>query len=299
MRLKYSNSVKMPINRTEVGMELYQIYQFLAFAECGSVTQAAQNANTSQPSLSRAIRKLEKELDVPLFTRTANSIALNEYGKYAVEYARRIVDDIEQFKLSVRDYYQCTHTVTIAADAPAPLWMLPPVFAECYPESAIASQMSDESHIELGLKVGSIQIGVFRKYINDENYFCRKCGEEWLYFSVPPTHHLAQRQSVTFADIDGETMLLMKDIGFWQAVHTEWTPHSKFLIQDEHYNFSTLVNTSSLPSFSSNLTLNHPDFTSDRVNIPIADDAAKTEYYAVCLRSDYERFRKFFAALKS
>lgn len=280
-------------------MELYQIYQFLAFAECGNVTQAAQNANTSQPSLSRAIRKLEQELEVPLFSRTANTIALNEYGRYAVEYARRIADDIEQLKTSVRDYYRRTHTVTIAADAPAPLWTLPSVFAEMYPDSAIASEMFDESRIVSGLNDGSVQIGIFRKAINDEKYFCKKCGEEQLYFSVPATHRLSNSKSVTFADIDGETMLLMSDIGFWNAVHTEWMPHSKFLIQSERDNFSTLVNTSSLPSFSSNLTLNHPDFTSDRVNIPIADDAAKTEYYAVCLRSDYERFRKFFAALKS
>lgn len=38
-------------------MELYQIIQFLAFAECGNISKAAQNINTSQPALSRAVRK--------------------------------------------------------------------------------------------------------------------------------------------------------------------------------------------------------------------------------------------------
>ncbi|MBR3732307.1 MAG: hypothetical protein IKN25_06615, partial [Spirochaetales bacterium] len=63
-------------------------------------------------------------------------------------------------------------------------------------------------------------------------------------------------------------------------------------------NFSTLVNTSSLPSFASNLTLEHPGFPSDRVNIPISDEAAHVEYYAVCRRNEYERLKDFFKMLK-
>ena len=279
-------------------MELYQIYQFLAFAECGSVTQAAQMANTSQPSLSRAIRKLETELDVPLFTRTANTIALTEYGRYAVRYARRIADDIDRMKSDVRQYYHRSHTVTIASVAPAPLWSLPPLLMKHYPDTTVATELSDESRILRGLGDGSVSIGILTKCVPDDGYIRTYCGEEHLYFSVPPTHRLADRKTVSFADIDGETMLLMRDIGFWNAVHKEWMPHSKFLIQNERDNFSTLVNTSSLPSFASNLTLDHPDFPSDRVNIPISDEAAHVEYYAVCRRNEYERLKDFFKMLK-
>jgi DNA-binding transcriptional LysR family regulator len=66
-------------------MELYQITQFLAFAETGNISKAAQNVNTSQPALSRTMKHLEEELGVPLFVRTKNTIALNEYGKLAVQ----------------------------------------------------------------------------------------------------------------------------------------------------------------------------------------------------------------------
>ena len=155
----------------------------------------------------------------------------------------------------------------------------------------VLTELQDSAQIRAGLENGSVQIGVFAEKVDDEKFFCKKCLSESLYFSVPKGHPLEKRESVSFSDIDGLTMLLMSDIGFWHAVHEKKMPHNHFLLQSRRTDFSTLVNESSLPSFSSDLTMNHPDFPSDRVHIPITDSEAHADFYAVCLKSEYGRLR--------
>ena len=73
-------------------LELYQLVQLLAIAECGTISKAAEQLHLSQPALSRSMQKLEEELQVTLFDRQKNKITLNKNGRLAVEQARRVVE---------------------------------------------------------------------------------------------------------------------------------------------------------------------------------------------------------------
>ncbi|KHT62311.1 transcriptional regulator [Photobacterium gaetbulicola] len=55
--------------------------QFLAIAELGNISSAAQQLNLSQPTLTNNMKKLEKNLGVSLFTRRSKGVELTEYGK--------------------------------------------------------------------------------------------------------------------------------------------------------------------------------------------------------------------------
>ena len=205
-------------------MELYQIQQFLAVARLENISKAAEEIHTSQPALSRTMKMLEEELEVPLFTRTKNTITLNEYGRVAEKHARRVCEEAERLKSSVQDLYKKLHSMTIASVAPAPLWILPQAVKAVFPQISVSTELKGSSEISAGLEDGSVQIGVVAEEVSDKKFFCKKCAEERLNFSVPKGHPMARRKSVSFKDIDGLTMLLMSDIGFWHEIHRQKMP---------------------------------------------------------------------------
>ncbi len=70
-------------------MEIHQLRYFVAVAEVGSFTRAAQTCYVAQPSLSQQIRKLEEELGQALFERLGAARAADGCGKLLVR-TRRI-----------------------------------------------------------------------------------------------------------------------------------------------------------------------------------------------------------------
>ena len=84
-------------------MELRHLRYFVAVAEAGSLTVAAQRElHTSQPSLSRQIRDLEHELGAQLLTRRARGIELTPAGRTFLDHARFVLSQMEAATGAVR-----------------------------------------------------------------------------------------------------------------------------------------------------------------------------------------------------
>ncbi len=83
-------------------MTLQQLRYFLAAAEAGSFSAAAESLLMAQPSLSDQVRKLEAELGVPLFTRAGRKLVLTEAGRMLRPHAERTLADAEEAADSVR-----------------------------------------------------------------------------------------------------------------------------------------------------------------------------------------------------
>jgi len=77
-------------------MELRHLRYFVAVAEAGSLTVAAERKlHTSQPSLSRQIRDLEDEVGARLLTRRARGIELTPAGRAFLDHARLVLSQVE------------------------------------------------------------------------------------------------------------------------------------------------------------------------------------------------------------
>ncbi|MGY1783673.1 LysR family transcriptional regulator [Geodermatophilus sp. SYSU D00698] len=83
-------------------MELRQLRYFLAVAEEGRFSRAANRLHIAAPSLSQQIQALERELHVPLFERTPQRVELTIAGQVLVERARVIVAEVERAPEAVR-----------------------------------------------------------------------------------------------------------------------------------------------------------------------------------------------------
>lgn len=84
-------------------MTLQQLKYIIAITECGSITSAARKLLITQPSLSKAVSDLEKEMGITIFYRNNRGIYLSEEGTKFLSYARQVV---EQSELLERQYKQ-------------------------------------------------------------------------------------------------------------------------------------------------------------------------------------------------
>lgn len=73
-------------------MTLQQLKYVIAVAEAGTVTEAADKLYISQPSLTNAIRELEKEMNIQIFNRTNKGISLSKEGEDFLGYARQVLE---------------------------------------------------------------------------------------------------------------------------------------------------------------------------------------------------------------
>src|ERR1700737_4122202 len=79
-----------------VEMELRHLRYFVAVAEAGSLTVAAERIlHTSQPSLSRQIRDLEDDVGTQLLTRRARGIELTPAGRAFLDHVRSVLSQVE------------------------------------------------------------------------------------------------------------------------------------------------------------------------------------------------------------
>ena len=87
-------------------MDIRVLKYFLAVAREGSITKAANVLHVTQPTLSRQLQDLEKELKHKLFVRGQHSVSLTEEGHILRQRAEEIVDMVEKTKnefLSTKD----------------------------------------------------------------------------------------------------------------------------------------------------------------------------------------------------
>jgi DNA-binding transcriptional LysR family regulator len=83
-------------------MELYQLRSFVAVAEAGHVTRAAEKLHISQPALSAQIKALEDELEVALFERTSSGMVLTAAGQRLLAEAEKVLAAAQSLRNDAR-----------------------------------------------------------------------------------------------------------------------------------------------------------------------------------------------------
>lgn len=83
-------------------MELRTLRYFLTVLQEGSITNASKRLHVTQPTLSRQLADLERELGRPLYTRSHAGIAPTEYGAMLARYAEAIVGLAEKAEQDVK-----------------------------------------------------------------------------------------------------------------------------------------------------------------------------------------------------
>ena len=258
-------------------LNLYELSQFAALAELGTLSRVAEAFHVSTPSVTRAMQHLEDSFGVPLFTRGKNKIALNDTGRLAAEYARKLLDEAERAVDQVRAFDARQRTIVIRSCAPAPLWELLRRLSAAQPGKTLSSAICRNEEVLAAWENGDCDIAILPYWLENG----REVMRERLFVCVPEDHELAQHSALTFAEINGFNFLLRTELGFWDALCREKMPASKFLVQTDDGVFDELVRASSLPCFTTDYFHRQNAGYPGRVNIPLTDAEADVTFYLI------------------
>ncbi len=170
------------------------------------------------------------------------------------------------------------------------MWVLEEILKDMYPEVTIKSNMDYYENMEDTLLSEKCDLLILPYAPGNDKIKSAKIFEERLFLSVPPAHPLAAYNEISLSDLEGETMLLYSELGYWHDMHKNQTPNTKYILQTEYESMTALVRASALPSFVSNITLDIRK-DSNRVTVPIRDEAAKAEFYCCWRKADNRKFK--------
>ena len=276
-------------------IEMSVLAQLVAFADCGTLSAAAEKLHTSQPAVTRAMKKLEEELGLSLFARSKNHLALNEVGELAVRHARRILQETADMTELLRAYERSLRTISIAFCSLLPQIVLTPLLNNVFEGMTLSADMKDDADFFAKLKDRTYQLTVTHTPPEDANVFhAKKCGHEDLFLSLPTMSPLAFHPRLQLDHLNGETLLLLNRVGFWMKAVHEKTPQTRYLMQEERTTLTELAANSPYPIFQSGYFIARGEAIEGRISIPLADPECHTDYWLVCLKEDLPKYRRLF-----
>lgn len=172
-------------------MDLRTAEYFVAVIDHGSITKAAQALYIAQPSLSQAIRNLERQLGVPLFDRSGRGLTLTPDGKAFAGPARRILADVEHARSrvnAVRDLHtgrlEIAALSTLAVD---PLPELTTRLQQRHPDILLtAFDPASAANVVSMVRKGQAELGLTALPIRSQTLQARELWTQEVVIVLPP-----------------------------------------------------------------------------------------------------------------
>ena len=194
-------------------MNVDELRWFVAVAETGRVTQAAEELHISQPALSRALARMQAELGVSLFDRRGRTLRLNRYGELYLEHARRTLAELDAGRRALEEVTGDETGVVSLGFAPTlSTWLVPALvsaFREEHPGPRFQLHQDAVGQLVNLLHEGAVDLLICSRP-GDEGLGWRALGSERLQLAVPPGHRLAGRKRVRLSEAAGEQFVMLK-----------------------------------------------------------------------------------------
>lgn len=193
-------------------MELKQLKTFELVAKLGSFTQAAEELNYAQSSVSWQIRSLEEELEVKLFERLGGLVALTKAGEKLLSYAEQILQLSQQAKEDVGNSKIPQGVLTIGAPESLCVFRLPPLLQEYgrrYPQVEIVLKLIPCDQGISWLRSNILDVAfLLDKEVKAPDLITKTLFPEPTILVAGVNHHLVRKKFVEPQDLAGETLVL-------------------------------------------------------------------------------------------
>lgn len=208
-------------------MELRQLRSFIAVAEDGVISRAAQRLRLTQSALSRQIKALEEDLGVTLLDRGAHSVKLTQEGEVLLKEGRSVLERADATVAKVRAAGKAI--LLRIGYAPTLTAGILPVAIEAFTQKhpRVRVELLDYSSLEMrtGLEQGTLDLAVTVMPIkpDDAIHWVPLHQEAWC-VAMSQNHPLHTQSAISPADLDGKRMVLFSQQDYpeyWQRV-TAW-----------------------------------------------------------------------------
>ncbi|HUR59744.1 MAG TPA: LysR family transcriptional regulator [Opitutaceae bacterium] len=201
-------------------MEIHQLRYFVAVAETGNFTRAAERANVSQPSLSQQIINLEREVGHKLFHRLGRKAVLTEAGNAFLERARRILFEVENAARELGDHPSLGRRITVGAVQTIMPYLVAPAIVQCrttLPNLTINAREDFRNDLVRGVVEGELDLALVPLPIKDHRVSIEPLLTDPLLLVVGKKHPFASRADISINDLADETFISLGDLSALNA----------------------------------------------------------------------------------
>ncbi|NBS47116.1 MAG: LysR family transcriptional regulator [Betaproteobacteria bacterium] len=194
-------------------MTLTELRYIVAVAREKHFGRAAEACFVSQPTLSVAIKKLEDELEVKLFERSANEVAVTPLGEEIVRQAQGVLEQAAAIKeIAKRGKDPLAGPLKLGIIYTIGPYLLPDLVRQCIQRTPQMPLMLQENFtvklLEM-LRTGEIDCAIMAEPFPDTGLALAPLYDEPFMAALPAAHPLAQADAVRSEELKSETMLLL------------------------------------------------------------------------------------------
>ncbi len=269
----------------------------IEYAKTENLTKASKNLHISQSALTRAMQKVEDYVGVPIFERTKNKLTLNDTGFELVKNAMLVIEAEKAMKDKTIEFYNRTTNIAIGSVALGPIIKYSNLFYSVFPNKTIVTKIEKQEELIEKLESNYYDFIFLSQKIENDDLICKFAFNEKLYITIPKSHFLAGIVGgVHFSEIDGQSFLVADNLGIWDNIVAKNLPKSKLFPQSME-NLDEIINASTIPNFSTNVTLPlRADV--DRISIPILDEDASVNFYIVYKKGNKQKLKLLLNYIK-
>lgn len=196
-------------------MDIRQLQIFRSVAQNLSFSQAAESLFIAQPAISIAIKKLEAELNTPLFNRNRKQVSLTPEGRALLNHANTILKQVADAKNEMQALRGLERgEVRIAMPAMNGAYHFPALFAQFmqrHPSLQIYVEEEGTRKVEQHLEDGSIDLGVVILDQAPDTLEVHPLIDEEMVVCVAPEHRFSGLKKITAEEFFEENLILVKE----------------------------------------------------------------------------------------
>jgi DNA-binding transcriptional LysR family regulator len=177
-------------------VDLEQLRAFVTVARAGRFTRAARQLGTSQPSLSRRVQQLEREVAAKLVVRTPAGVVLTSAGERFLAHAERALASVDAGRTALEELGgQPRGAVALGSQPTIGAYALPEALARFHaeqPEVVLRLREGSAESIEERLASGELDLGLLNLPVRRVDLAAQKLWQEDYLLAVPAGHRLAR-----------------------------------------------------------------------------------------------------------